>query len=245
MIPIPNFVPGYNVGLPAAMREAHATMGQYGIGSGSPMPLTIANNEFSAPPSAASVLAQSAGIKGSQSCSRPNQYTGLGPGSMGGAALADFDTLIELIQSTVHMAEWLENGGNGTIEEFPTTLSLVISQTEEVHQDVADLLDQLRRLQDLQVTIEVRFITLNDDFFERIGVDFDFDIDDNSGLNTRTPFIPDDVGPSVLVGLDQTGAATPDLDLQFDQGSFGSAIPQFGAFDATSAANLFRDPQRY
>ena len=37
----------------------------------------------------------------------------------------------------------------------------------------------MRRLQDLQVTIEVRFITLNDNFFERIGVNFDFDIKDN------------------------------------------------------------------
>ena len=29
-------------------------------------------------------------------------------------------------------------------------------------------------MQDLQVTIEVRFITLNDNFYERIGVNFDF-----------------------------------------------------------------------
>jgi len=33
--------------------------------------------------------------------------------------------------------------------------------------------------QDLQVTIEVRFITVNDNFFERIGVDFDFNVQDN------------------------------------------------------------------
>ena len=43
---------------------------------------------------------------------------------------------------------------------FQTNLSLVVSQTQEVHEEIADLLDQLRRLQDLQVTIEVRFITL-------------------------------------------------------------------------------------
>ena len=66
---------------------------------------------------------------------------------------------------------------------FDTNLSLVISQTQEVHEQIADLLEQLRRLQDLQVTIEVRFITLNDNFFERIGVDFDFDIDDNTHLD--------------------------------------------------------------
>ena len=34
-------------------------------------------------------------------------------------------------------------------------------------------------MQDLQVTIEVRFITLDDNFFERIGVDFDFNIAKN------------------------------------------------------------------
>jgi general secretion pathway protein D len=131
----------------------------------------------------ASVLAQTDGFgkMSSGTRNRPSQYAGMGPGGMGGAAMADFDTLIDLITSTVHTNEWLENGGNGTIESFPTTLSLVISQTEEVHEDIADLLDQLRRLMDLQVTIEVRFITLNDDFFERIGIDFDFDIDDKSG----------------------------------------------------------------
>ena len=76
----------------------------------------------------------------------------------------------------------MENGtGEGEIQPFPTNLSLVISQTQQVHEQIADLLEQLRRLQDLQVTIEVRFITLTDSFFERIGVDFDFNIDDDTG----------------------------------------------------------------
>ena len=52
--------------------------------------------------------------------------------------------------------------------------------TAEVHDQVADLLRQLRRLQDLQVSIEVRFITVNDTFFEQIGVDFDFQIQSDS-----------------------------------------------------------------
>ena len=55
-----------------------------------------------------------------------------------------------------------------------------------------DLLEQLRRLQDLQVTIEVRFITLNDNFFEQIGVDFQFDLPINASATPgfdqrRTP----------------------------------------------------------
>ena len=72
---------------------------------------------------------------------------------------------------------------------------MVVSQTQEVHEQIADLLQQLRRLQDLQVTIEVRFIKLSDNFFERIGVDFDFNIDDNF------------TGPFVPINSDQTAAA--------------------------------------
>ena len=106
---------------------------------------------------------------------------GYGPGGLsGGAAMADFDSLIDLITATVAPDTWEETtGGPGTIEPFESNLSLVIRQTEEAHEEIVDLLGQLRRMQDLQVTIEVRFITLNDSFFERIGVDFDFDIDDD------------------------------------------------------------------
>ena len=76
-------------------------------------------------------------------------------------------------------ATWDHNGGKGNIAASPTNLSLVVSQTQEVHEQIVDLLEQLRRMQDLQVTIEVRFITLSDSFFERIGVDFDFNIAKN------------------------------------------------------------------
>ena len=73
-------------------------------------------------------------------------------------------------------------------------MSLVIRQTQKIHEEIADLLDQLRRLQDLQVTIEVRFVTVSDRFFERIGIDFDFNIapstgrpqQDNNGLPLQT-----------------------------------------------------------
>ena len=104
-----------------------------------------------------------------------------GPPAIGGGQ-ADFQSLIDLITNTVGgPGAWQEGGGNGAIRPFDTNLSLVISQTQELHEEIADLLEQLRRLQDLQVTIEVRFISLNDTFFERIGVDFDFNI--QTGVN--------------------------------------------------------------
>ncbi|MEO1970712.1 MAG: hypothetical protein ABGX07_04120, partial [Pirellulaceae bacterium] len=157
---------------------------------------------------------------------------------MGGAALADFDTLINLITNTVMPDSWEENGGNGAIEPYPANLSLVISTTQEVHEEIADLLEQLREWQDLQVTIEVRFITLNDNFFERIGIDFDVHLDDNTGLDLETPFLPDDDGPGLMFGLDPLGQPTADLDLQFLQEGFSSAVPTFGGFDAATVSSF-------
>ena len=41
-------------------------------------------------------------------------------GSSGGGSMADFDSLIDLIQNTVAPDSWLDAGGAGTIEPFPT-----------------------------------------------------------------------------------------------------------------------------
>jgi hypothetical protein len=49
------------------------------------------------------------------------RQNGLGSGAAGGSAQADFDSLINLIQSTVASDSWLENGtGEGNIQPFPT-----------------------------------------------------------------------------------------------------------------------------
>ncbi len=220
VIPIPNFIPSYNVGLPGAIREAHNAMHQGVMPTGSGFaPLTLAANDMQRPATAnASVLAQmgATGMLRSPG-GRPAQP--VGPTGLGGGVQADFDSLIELITSTIAPQSWDDVGGPGAIQGFETNLSLVVSQTQEIHEQIADLLAQLRRLQDLQVTIEVRFITLSDRFFERIGIDFDFDIDDNVQLSPASLQDIDDAGPSLAFGLDPTGAPTVDLDLSFQQGS--------------------------
>jgi general secretion pathway protein D len=167
---------------------------------------------------------------------------------MGGGVQADFDPLIDLITSTIEPDSWQDVGGPGSISGFDTNLSLVVSQRQDIHERIADLLEQLRRLQDLQVTIEVRFITVADRFFERIGIDFDFNIDDNTGLNRFADLIPtpgasvplspfDDDGPGFSVGLTPTGP-TADLDFRFNNGGFVPTTPTFGGFDPNSAANF-------
>jgi hypothetical protein len=66
-------------------------------------------------------------------------------------------------------------------------------------EQIAGRLEQLQRLQDLRVTIEVRFLIINDSFFEQIGVDFDFDLPGDSQL----PADSDNAAPT---GLPLTGS---------------------------------------
>jgi hypothetical protein len=72
-----------------------------------------------------------------------------GPGGSSGPPVADFDPLIDLIVSTIDPESWAENlaGGQGEIQPFPSNLSLVIAQTQRLHEQVADLFVQLRRTQ--------------------------------------------------------------------------------------------------
>jgi hypothetical protein len=55
------------------------------------------------------------------------------------------ESLMQLITSTVEPGSWSERGGPGTIEYHPLTMSLVINQTPDVQERVADLLAALRR----------------------------------------------------------------------------------------------------
>jgi hypothetical protein len=61
------------------------------------------------------------------------------------STMADFDSLIELIQNTVATDTWQDVGGPGSTERFEVNLSLVISQSQEVHEEIEQLLEELRR----------------------------------------------------------------------------------------------------
>jgi len=57
----------------------------------------------------------------------------------------DFRSLIALITGTVEPLSWDGVGGPGRIEPFEARSSLVITQTQPIHEQIADLLDELRR----------------------------------------------------------------------------------------------------
>jgi type II secretory pathway component GspD/PulD (secretin) len=145
--------------------------------------------------------------------------SGNGPGAViGDRPQVDLTPLISLITATIAPGTWRVNdpaGGDntaaygmgggfggadgggldtaqpiGSITPFYLSISLIIRHTAEIHDQVADLLRQLRRLQDLQVSIEVRFITLSDNFYETIGVDFDFQINSKTVGRHTTFAVP-------------------------------------------------------
>lgn len=182
---------------------------------------------------------------------------------MGGGVEPDFDSLIELMTSTIEPETWREAGGTqGEVKQHTSTLSLVITQTQAVHEQIEDLLNQLRQLQDLQVTIEVRFIRLSDNFYERIGVDFDMDVNSNVDkpfqiFGQKNPaFTPTfsqagtqvnpgrdyqdrnlNSGDSVTVGLSAPGVFSSDLDIPFTQDSYAVAAGALSAIPSFSATS--------
>jgi general secretion pathway protein D len=231
--PIPNFTSSYEDGLAGALRAAYQmTRPQMDVQM-TPVSMTdLATRQANAlQPSkmAPNMLGQYAPM-GSQGGFGPQG----GPNGMsGGGAFADFDSLMQLIETTIVPDTWEALGGNSTMAPYPQNLSLIISTTSDVHDQIVDLIESLRSLQNLQITIEVRFITLSDTFFEQIGVDFDVQFDDNVN---RLP--DDDSGPSVTIGFDGLqGLPTDDLDIQLNNNSFG-VLPAFGAPDPGALSSI-------
>ena len=60
---------------------------------------------------------------------------------------ADFDSITELIFTTVAPDSWRQKGGKGTISHRVANLTISVFQTQEVHEEIVDLLEQLRRMQ--------------------------------------------------------------------------------------------------
>jgi len=166
-----------------------------------------------------------------------------GGGQLGGITEADFEPLIELIQSTIQSDSWEDSGtGEGTIQSYPANLSLVVNNTQEVQDQIVDLLKKLRELNDVQIVIEVRFITLTDNFFERVGIDFDFALNDNAPVNVSGQEDVQSeslvVGRSPVANASNIPSATSNLDLQFLQDGFNAVAPTFAGFDPGFAGSF-------
>lgn len=111
--------------------------------------------------------------------------------------------LIELIATTVEPSSWssrasiigassggtrqlnISGQGDGSIiARMGQPGDLVVVNTQHVHKQIEDLLASLRSSQNLQVSIEARFISVTDKFLEDIGSNISKFFSDKTSINT-------------------------------------------------------------
>lgn len=276
VIPIPNFQPSSNMGLEGALRSAMGTANanaapwMSAMANAASQPQVVSAQNVNAPADAAvapggmgQVSVPMGGAGGPSAVVGGGASGGFGSpaaGNAGGASQEDFDKLIDLIKTTVSPETWDDGGGTGTISSFNVNLSLVVSQTQEVHEQIANLLEQLRRLQDLQITIECRFITLSDAFYERIGVDFNVNFKSNNASaftgtggasHSTTNGIPTSYHEAAKATSDYYGTNLSSADIKLNQGSSALALPMYGNFNmsdnagATMGFSILSDVEAY
>jgi general secretion pathway protein D len=111
------------------------------------------------------------------------------------------------IENTVEFSSWKDNdpNGYGQIDDFNN--QLIITQTSEVHEKIANLLAQLREAQAVQVSIEARFLTVSRHFLDSVGVNLSMSIQNNNPNNPRSEWSPITItnGTSGFTALPSTG----------------------------------------
>ncbi len=115
------------------------------------------------------------------------------------------DQIVTLIQSSLAPESWQDTEAGHTIRFVPSSSTLVVVQTPEVHGELERFLDDLRLSSNQMVEVQTRFLIAEDNFLEDIGVDWR-GLGDNGnsgvppvgGLGAAPPF--DDFGASPLPG---------------------------------------------
>lgn len=120
----------------------------------------------------------------------------------------------EVITTTVDSGSWQINGGDvGTIQSIDS--NLIIKTTASNHRQISDLLTKLREIRSIQINVDSRFLIVNEDYFEQVGIDLDiyFGGDEYNQASKIDPNLyPIDMFRSL-----QTGNLSP-----FPQRQFGS-----------------------
>jgi general secretion pathway protein D len=188
----------------------------------------------------------------------PNDV-GFTNGAAGGGG-ADYQMIIELIKEAT---SWNDSEEGSSITEFAPSLSIVVKQTEEVHAEIVDLLAQLRKLSDLQIAVEVRYISISDDYYEKMGVDFQAKIRNDSAASKVTTYDTSSTttdsttssttsstdsssssstgiakGNNVTVGLQGPSQFQFDLSIPISQNTYGLADPMYGGFNPDSGLRM-------
>jgi type II secretory pathway component GspD/PulD (secretin) len=79
--------------------------------------------------------------------------------------------LQDLIKAQVQPDTWQPEGTLGSLDVWNDRM--IVTHTSRAHQQLIELLRQLRESKDLQVAVEAKFVSLQNNYLERIGVDLD------------------------------------------------------------------------
>lgn len=89
------------------------------------------------------------------------------------------DEIIDIIIEQIDPDGWRDRGGEtGFIQRLGG--NLIIRNTAKNHREIAGLLSKLRQIRNMQINVETRFLLVNQDFFERIGIDVDVYLNSNN-----------------------------------------------------------------
>ena len=92
--------------------------------------------------------------------------------------------ILDLITDTVGKPDdWENQGGPGSIRELNG--NLIVKSTPKNHRQIAQLLAQLRETRAIQIAVEGRFLLVDQNFLDEVGVDLDitfFNDDDPNGF---------------------------------------------------------------
>jgi type II secretory pathway component GspD/PulD (secretin)/tetratricopeptide (TPR) repeat protein len=86
--------------------------------------------------------------------------------------------LLEIIQTNVDIDGWSDNGGDTGIVQT-LNQNLIITNTARNHREIQALLDKLREVRSVQISVETRILQVSTDFFEKIGFDIDLYLNGN------------------------------------------------------------------
>jgi type II secretory pathway component GspD/PulD (secretin) len=215
-----------------------------GMGNGQ---LVSGNQPWTVNQGSSGIVPSSGGVLNNQT-SPPSNPAGNFHG-MSGVRSNYSEQLMKLIKGMVRSNSWEESGGSGKLAYYDIGGALVVNQTADVITEVNNLLDSLRRLQDLSVAVEVRIISLSESFYERIGVDFQMNIKTKNtgnfergittGVFRPTPFLNDISTNNVITGWNPAaGGFTPDLDVPIRPNTYGNSVPPFGGYPGNGNGGL-------
>jgi len=146
-------------------------------------------------------------------------FSGTGEGEEDGPDRQELiDNILEIIRTQVgDQEDWVEFGGDvSSIRELNGLL--IVNTTPENQTQISDLLSQLRQTRSMQISVEARFLLVDQNFLDEIGVDIDIQIGDGGE--------GDNVGP-IKIGQDSFGQTNRPIATGLP-GSFGSAAPAIG-----------------